>query len=243
MVLWQRNILPPNKPPPRRLINRPRQIRRRQHQNPTRIAPLPLLTTLLPTRRRPGQIRPLDQKLRLNPPRRLMLTTARTRRARRQQAINLIDKDDGRRERAREREQRAHQLLGLAEELGGEAGGGDGEEGGARLGGDGAREHRLARAGGPEQQQAPRGFAQAQEQVGPEERVDDGLFERGFGAVEARDVAPVHLVALHDDLVDDLLGRVGVDAAGQVLEELRDAAVFGCGFLGGGAGAAVRWVG
>ena len=220
--LRQRDILPAYKPPACRLVNRPRQIRRREHEHPTRI-PFPLLPlALLFPRSRTLQIAPLNQKLRLDPPCTLMLATPSPRR---KQRIDFVYKNDAGCQGLRELEQRAHELLALAEPFARQAAGGNGEKGALALRRHGPGQHRFAGAGRPEEEHASCGFAQAHEEVWAQEGVDDGFFERFLGGFETGDVLPVHFVALDDDFVEYLLGGVGVDADREVLFHVGEALV------------------
>ncbi len=106
--------------------------------------------------------------------------------------VELVDEDDRRRGLLGLREQVAHARGADADDRLDELRGGDREERRVRLPGDGAREQRLAGAGGAREQHAV-GHAPAQAPValGIAQEVDD-LRELGLGLVDAGDVVEGH---------------------------------------------------
>lgn len=153
--LRQGDILAPDEPPTCGLVDGPRHVGGRQDQDPAGVAFPLLLLRLLLAGRGALQVRPLDQELGLDAARRLVLAGAA---ARGEERVDLVDEDDGWRQRFGQREEGPDQLFRLAEVFRRQAAGGDGEEGGSGLGGDGAREHCFARARWTEEEHAAGGF-------------------------------------------------------------------------------------
>jgi len=113
--------------------------------------------------------------------------------------VDLVDEHGARRVEVRHLEQQAHELLGLAVVLGGEARRADVEEGGLALGGDGLGEHGLAGAGRTDHEDAAVGAADAAEELGHDHGQDDRLLEQLFGVLAASDVVPFDVrIPLHD---------------------------------------------
>lgn len=168
------------------------------------------------------QIRPLDEKLRFDAARGFVLGTAA---AGAEEGVDFVDENDAGGEFFGDGEEGADQLFTFAQEFARQAAGGDGEENALALRRDGAGQHCFARSWWAEEEHTARGFAQAHEEVGTQEGVDDGLFEGAFGDLETRHVVPVHFIAFDHNLVEDLLRGCFVDAFGEVLHDFHDSLV------------------
>ncbi len=117
---------------------------------------------------------------------------------RRTQRVDLVDEDDAGSVGARQLEQILDELLALAEPLGEQIGRAHRKESGVvGLGGHGFGQVGLAGAGRSVEKNAAPWLALAGEQMRELDGQDDGLFERLFGVLEARHVAPFHVRFLH----------------------------------------------